>query len=175
MSTTEKTTPIDSVKAASVAALPLASASSEAAVTAAKVVPKAPAKKVVKPVAAVPRSAVKVAAKPSAKRAANIAAKPAVKAPAGNATKPAPTPLVNVGRPVKNKKPKLVRDSFTIPKSEYTVLDDLKQRAGKLSSPIKKSELIRAGIKALAGMSDAAFLEALKSVPSIKTGRPRKG
>jgi hypothetical protein len=73
---------------------------------------------------------------------------------------------------VKHKKPKLVRDSFTIPKAEYGVLDELKQRAGKLTRPAKKSELLRAGIKTLATLSDAAFLTALQQVPTIKTGRP---
>ena len=73
---------------------------------------------------------------------------------------------------VKAKKPKLVRDSFTIPKSEFAVLEELKQRAAKLARPIKKSELIRAGIKALAVLSNAAFLTALNQVPTIKTGRP---
>jgi hypothetical protein len=77
-------------------------------------------------------------------------------------------------KPVKAKKPKLVRDSFTIPKDEYAVLDALKQRADQLSNPAKKSEMLRAGIKALAALSDAAFLAALKAVPSIKTGRPAK-
>ena len=72
----------------------------------------------------------------------------------------------------KPKKPKLVRDSFTIPKAEYMVLDELKIRATKLTRPSKKSELLRAGIKALASMSNAAFLTALAQVPSIKTGRP---
>ena len=74
----------------------------------------------------------------------------------------------------KQKKPKLVRDSFTIPKAEYLVLDDLKQRAVKTGSPTKKSELLRAGIKALAAMSDAGFKAALSAVPTIKTGRPAK-
>lgn len=72
----------------------------------------------------------------------------------------------------KAKKPKLVRDSFTIPKAEYVVLDELKQRSAKLTRPAKKSELLRAGIKALAALSDAAFLTALARVPAIKTGRP---
>ena len=72
----------------------------------------------------------------------------------------------------KVKKPKLIRDSFTIPKPEYVVLDALKERAGKLARAAKKSELLRAGIKALAAMPDAAFLAALASVPTIKTGRP---
>lgn len=75
----------------------------------------------------------------------------------------------------KPKKAKLVRDSFTIPKTEYVVLDELKQRAAKLTRPAKKSELLRAGIKLLASLSDAAFLTALEQVPAIKTGRPTLG
>lgn len=73
--------------------------------------------------------------------------------------------------PEKIKKPKLVRDSFTIPKVEYAVLDELKQRATLLTRPVKKSELLRAGIKLLATLPDAQFLAALAEVPAIKTGR----
>ncbi|MEO6973873.1 MAG: hypothetical protein ABI135_10710 [Rhodoferax sp.] len=75
-------------------------------------------------------------------------------------------------KPAKVKKPKLVRDSFTIPKAEYGVFDELKQRAARLAHPVKKSELLRAGVKALAAMPDATFLSALQAVPAIKTGRP---
>jgi len=67
-----------------------------------------------------------------------------------------------------------VRDSFTIPKLEYLKLEELKQRSVTLGNAIKKSELIRAGIMALATMSDANFLKATKAVPAIKTGRPAK-
>ena len=91
------------------------------------------------------------------------------------AAAPAKTPQAAVNKPVKLekvKKPKLIRDSFTIPKSEYVVLDALKERAGKLARAAKKSEFLRAGIKALAAMPDAAFLAALAAVPTIKTGRP---
>jgi hypothetical protein len=70
-------------------------------------------------------------------------------------------------------KTKLVRDSFTIPKSEYSVLVALKERAIGLAHGAKKSELLRAGIQALSALGDAAFLAALKAVPSIKTGRPK--
>lgn len=73
---------------------------------------------------------------------------------------------------VKAKKPKLVRDSFTIPKAEFEVIEALKQRAAKLTRPVKKSELLRAGIKALAALSNAAFLTVLDEVPALKTGRP---
>ena len=70
-------------------------------------------------------------------------------------------------------KTKLVRDSFTIPKSEYAVLDALKLRAATLARPSKKSEVLRAGIVVLTSMSDKAFVAALNAVPSLKTGRPK--
>jgi hypothetical protein len=82
---------------------------------------------------------------------------------------PASTPQVATAVPPKQK---LVRDSFTIPKSEYAVLEGLKVRATNLKRPTKKSEMLRAGIAALQGMTDKAFLRALNSVPSLKTGRP---
>jgi hypothetical protein len=139
------------------------------------------------PAPATPKAPVKAATKPAPKKAS-----PA-KAPAGKGVKtsvkkaanqkPAAKPqasakpvkavkAVKAAKPEKIKKPKLVRDSFTIPKTEYVVLDGLKQRAAKLTRPAKKSELLRAGIKLLAGLSDAAFLTALEQVPAIKTGRP---
>jgi len=97
-------------------------------------------------------------------------------APTTPATKSGAKTLAHpaVAKPAKTKKTKLVRDSFTIPKAEYSVLDELKLRAVKLAHPVKKSELLRAGIKALTGLSDKAFLEALEAVPTIKTGRPKK-
>ncbi|WP_332776205.1 hypothetical protein [Polaromonas sp.] len=115
---------------------------------------------------------------PSAKAAvpAPSAKKTAAKAPPAKpraTPKPqAKAPLAKAEKPAKAKRPKLVRDSFTIPKTEYVVLDELKQRAAKLARPTKKSEVLRAGIKALAALSDAAFLTALDNVPAIKTGRP---
>ena len=74
--------------------------------------------------------------------------------------------------PHKAKKDKLIRDSFTIPKAEYAVIDELKQRSIRLVRPAKRSELLRAGIKLLASQPDAALLSALAQVPTIKTGRP---
>ncbi len=137
--------------------------SSDKAAVAAK--PLAPvAKKVAKPTAK-PKAA--VTAKPSANQTAKAKAKPAPKAVAKpSVAKP------TVAKPVKVKKPKMVRDSFTFPKAEYAVLDELKLRSAKLGHPIKKTELLRAGIKAIAAMQDSALLAALKAVPSLKTGRP---
>ena len=70
------------------------------------------------------------------------------------------------------KKPKLVRDSFTMPKDEYQAIDGLKQRATALQRSAKKSELLRAGIKALSAMDDKQLLAILNQVPALKTGRP---
>jgi hypothetical protein len=153
--------------------------------------PAAPAKTV-----SVKKPARKVATKPAAKAKAAAAAKPAApktkvaatKKPAARvqkktsvaAPKPAAKPSAKpVAKPVvakatKAKKPKMVRDSFTIPKPEYDVLNVLKLRAAKLGNPVKKTELIRAGVKAIAALSDAAFKQALLAVPSLKTGRPAK-
>ena len=67
-----------------------------------------------------------------------------------------------------------MRDSYTIPKLEYVELEQLKVRSANLRRPVKKSELLRAGIAALGAMNDKAFLAILAHVPSLKTGRPKK-
>ena len=75
---------------------------------------------------------------------------------------------------VKEKKVKVVRDSFTLPKTELLQITEMKKRAMALGVEVKKSELIRAGLQALAGMADTAFKKAMSNVPTIKTGRPAK-
>ena len=102
-------------------------------------------------------------AKPQAKPSAPVDVKTA-------AQKPAAAPA----KPLKDKKVKVVRDSFTIPKSELLQIGESKKRALALGVEIKKSELIRAGLQALTSMNDAAFKKALSNVPTIKTGRPAK-
>ena len=88
-------------------------------------------------------------------------------------SKPAKAPKVTA-KVEKTKKVKLVRDSLSIPKDEFEVIAVLKTRAAKLGHSAKKTEIIRAGIKAMAALSDQALLKALQSVPSVKTGRPAK-
>ena len=105
--------------------------------------------------------------------AADAKAKSESKAPAKPAPKSATESTSVVAKSSANPKPKLVRDSFTIPKSEYAVLEGLKVRAANLTRPVKKSELLRAGVAVLNGMTDKAFLAALNGVPSLKTGRPK--
>jgi len=111
-----------------------------------------------------------VAKKPATKKP--VVKKATVKPVTKTAT-PQTAKHIKAVKTAKVKKPKLVRDSFTIPKDEYVVIDTLKIRAGKLGQSIKKSELLRAGVKALAAMSDIQFKAALSNVPTIKTGRPK--
>ena len=126
-----------------------------------------------------PASASRTAAKPAAKSTAKAPAKPeARKAPPAAVAEKKPSAIPAAAKKAaaepKAGKPKLVRDSFTMPKAEYAAIDVLKQRAAKLARPAKKSELLRAGIKALSALGDKALLEALGAVPTIKTGRPNK-
>jgi hypothetical protein len=109
------------------------------------------------------------AAKAQAKSKA-AAPRAAAKKAAPPAPAPAPAPADKDAKP---RKPKLVRDSFTIPKDEYAAIDTLKQRATAQAHPAKKSELLRAGLKLLSSLDDAALLAALQAVPAIKTGRPK--
>lgn len=140
---------------------------------AAKTTRPAKAAKVVKPAAPAKAAAPAATAKattPKALAASKTVAKKLANTSAGTSAKPSGK---ETAKEPKAKKPKLVRDSFTIPKDEYAVIDTLKERATALAQPVKKSEILRAGLKVLAGLSDNALRSALQAVPSIKTGRPK--
>lgn len=138
--------------------------------------PKAVAKPVRKPAAKPDPKAPKPAAQTAQAEAQSPAAKPAVK-PAKKAATPLATKSAEsaaASKASKEKKIKMVRDSFTMPKPEFLVLEELKIRAAKMGVPVKKTELLRAGIKALAAMAGAQLVAAVRAVPSLKTGRPGK-
>jgi len=141
--------------------------------TATSAIPTVAAPAVVSPAAAAKKPALKAKAiaKPKAKAVTPVVAPvvaPAAKHIAKTTVK-ASAPVVAA----KPKKAKLVRDSFTIPKAEYELLDALKARAVRLKQPAKKSELLRAGIKLMVSLTDVVFAAALKSIPALKTGRPK--
>lgn len=141
---------------------------------------------------AAPAEAAQAAAKaPKAAKAAKVekaekavkpakapkAAKPAkAPKPAEAAKAPAPAPVA--ARPEEKarraKKEKVVRDSFTMPKSEYGQLDALKERCLGAGVAAKKSELLRAGLILLAGLDDQQLLAAVAGLEAVKTGRPAK-
>jgi hypothetical protein len=74
----------------------------------------------------------------------------------------------------KENKKKVVRDSFTMPQSEYAKIAEIKAIFMKAKIRVKKSEVLRAGLKLLAGLNTAQLKAALGSLEKIKTGRPQK-
>ena len=134
-----------------------------------------PSKTAASPKASKPAPSASKTAKPQAKPAKPVT-QPAVKAsvkPVSSTAKTEPAKSTPA-KPVKEKKVKVVRDSFTLPKTEFLQITDMKKRAMALGIEVKKSELIRAGLQAISSMADAAFKKALGNVPTIKTGRPSK-
>jgi hypothetical protein len=75
----------------------------------------------------------------------------------------------------KNKKAKLVRDSFTMPDTEYKALADVKRDCLKSGFEVKKSELLRVGVALVRQMEIDKLKSVLSTLPSLKTGRPKKG
>jgi len=157
---------------------------------AAKAKPSAPKKQaataaVVKKVAPKPKMDKKVVAKKPTEKAIPEKTTPTAKTPAKTVKK---TPVVAKGKIVEDpkegkqakpkkqapRKPKLVRDSFTIPESDYALFATLKQRALAAGIEVKKSELLRASLIILAGLDDGALAKAIGQVNRIKTGRPKK-
>jgi hypothetical protein len=104
------------------------------------------------------KSAVKKSTTPPAETSAKSAVKSAVKA---------------VDKKPK-KEVKVIRDSFTMPQSEYQKIAEIKETCLKAGLHVKKSEVLRAGLKALGSLSDTQLKRALSSLEKIKTGRPIK-
>ncbi|MEF7615044.1 hypothetical protein V4F39_14070 [Aquincola sp. MAHUQ-54] len=148
-----------SVDAPAAAAAPAASAA-PAATAAAK--GKRPAPRAAAPAGKAPKATAKAVA-PKAK------AKDKPKAPK---TAPVPAPTAAAAAP--KGKEKLVRDSFTMPRADFDLIDLLKERALGFKHPAKKSELLRAGLQALAALDDAALQARLSGLTALKAGRPKK-
>ena len=140
---------------------------------AAKTAAKAPAKAVAAGGKKVPvKAATRVATKPAVAAKQNTTDKKAlaevVKSVAKAAPKAAEAPREKV------RKPKLVRDSFTMPESEYQVLVDLKKACIKSGFEVKKSELLRVGVALMQQADTAKLKQILATLPALKAGRPSK-
>lgn len=134
-----------------------------------------PAKAEPKAAAGKPAAAKTQAAKPAAPRPA--AAKPAASSPApAKAADPKPAikkPAAEAAKSVKPKKAsKVIRDSFTFPETDYQKISELKKACLALGINAKKSEILRAGLHALASLDKNKLREVISKVEKIKTGRP---
>ena len=68
---------------------------------------------------------------------------------------------------------KVVRDGFTMPKGDYDTLKALKALCLQSGVDVKKSELLRAGILALAALPAAELLGRMRALPAVKAGRKK--
>ena len=109
---------------------------------------------------------------PAAKK--TVATKKRVVAKKLAAPAPTPMPLPTLPELKHKAKEKLVRDSFTMPRSDFDLIALLKERALTFKRPTKKSELLRAGLQALAALNQKQLQSALDSLPLLKSGRPKK-
>ncbi|MBS3952513.1 MAG: hypothetical protein KGZ88_06160 [Methylomicrobium sp.] len=71
-----------------------------------------------------------------------------------------------------SKKNKVVRDSFSFPKSDYRKISELKAKCLTMGLQAKKSEILRAGLLLLETLSDEDLKHAIGQVENLKTGRP---
>ena len=91
-----------------------------------------------------------------------------------------PVPAKDAAKPEKKQKKKadakvkVVRDSFTMPQTDYALIAALKQKALKAGLHVKKSELLRASLQAFAKLNAVQLKRAITSLEKIKTGRPKK-
>jgi hypothetical protein len=120
---------------------------------------------------------------PQAKTATAAKAKPRTatktvrKAPATKKVAAKKVPAKKAGSKVeaveKNpKKQKVVRDSFSMPKSEYEQIARLKLQCINAGRAVKKSELLRAGLLALGRLNATELVQAIGALDTVKTGRP---
>lgn len=119
----------------------------------------------------------KTAARPPARAPAKRAR---AKASSSNAPKTAKAAAAAPEKVHPGKKPpktriRMVRDSFTMPASDFALIATLKSRALTAKRETKKSELLRAGLQVLAALDSKALLDVLARLAPVKVGRPKKG
>jgi hypothetical protein len=120
-------------------------------------------------------------AKTARPRKTALAKTPAAKkAPARPAAKKAKTARTPAKAPAKSAKPakpvkqKLLRDGFTMPADDFALIDVLKEGLLGARRTTKKSELLRAGLHALAALPTDKLLATVNALLPLKSGRPKK-
>jgi len=110
----------------------------------------------------------KIASGTHALKVTGTAVKSKINAEKGKAT------VQSLKKEKKNHKKKVVRDSFTMPQDEYQKIAEIKSICLKSKMHVKKSEILRAGLKVLADFSVTQLKQTLNNLEKIKTGRPHK-
>jgi hypothetical protein len=114
------------------------------------------------------------ASKPAAQSKLAAAPQDSSKAPVVQAVRVTETAPIKASKKPTKLRPVLVRDSFTMPETDFALLALLKARALGASRAAKKSELLRAGLQLLHTLDTSALVAALDRLETVKTGRPKK-
>ena len=72
----------------------------------------------------------------------------------------------------KSAKLKVIRDSFSFPEQDYLKISELKKTCLAAGIHVKKSEVLRAGLHLLSGLTLADLKKAIENVEKVQTGRP---
>ena len=99
------------------------------------------------------------------KRAVKPVVKPADREPVKTTPESAKKP--------KKPKIKMVRN-FSMPQVEYQKIAEIKEACLKAGLQVKKSEVLRAGLKALGEMNGAQLKRAMAGLEKVKAGHPKK-
>lgn len=67
---------------------------------------------------------------------------------------------------------KVIRDSFTMPATDYESITRIRQRAMKGGVGTNKSEILRAGLAVLDRLTDKELIKVFEKLPKVKPGRP---
>lgn len=73
----------------------------------------------------------------------------------------------------KAKKPKLVRDSYTMPKAEYAMLAEIKQACLQAGFEVKKSQLLRIGVRLVKVLDATTLRRHVDALVPLKPRRPK--
>jgi hypothetical protein len=68
----------------------------------------------------------------------------------------------------------VVRDGFSMPKDDYDLIEVIRDKCWELKLRPNKSEVLRAGLIALNGMSQKQLRDAMAKVGKLKPGRTTK-
>lgn len=68
-------------------------------------------------------------------------------------------------------KPKAIRDTYTMPPSDFQLIGEIRQRLMRLGIEANKSEVVRGGLRTLAAMSDDELALVIESVERLRRGR----
>ena len=76
------------------------------------------------------------------------------------------------GLSVRTTPKKVVRDNFSMPAQDYALIEEMRERLIRDHNLARnKSEVLRAGLLALAGMNRSELAEAIARVQVLKPGR----